>query len=63
VTQNRWRSPVLWSGVVAQVVSLLILLDVIDTGMGDTINQVAAGVLQLLTLFGIVNNPTNPEGL
>lgn len=53
----------MWSGVVAQVVSLLILLDVIDTGMGDTINQVAAGVLQLLTLFGIVNNPTNPEGL
>ena len=63
MTQNRWRSPVLWSGVVAQVVSLLILLDVIDTGMGDSINQVAAGVLQLLTLFGIVNNPTNPEGL
>lgn len=63
MTQNRWKSPVLWSGVVAQVVSLLILLDVIDTGMGDTINQVAAGVLQLLTLFGIVNNPTNPEGL
>jgi uncharacterized membrane protein len=63
MTQNRWRSPVLWSGVVAQVVSLLILLDVIDTGMGDTINQVAAGVLQLLTLFGIINNPTNPEGL
>ena len=63
MTQNRWRSPVLWSGVVAQVVSLLILLDVIDTGMGDTINQVAAGILQLLALFGIINNPTNPEGL
>lgn len=63
MTQNRWRSPVLWSGVVAQVVSLLILLDVIDTGMGDTINQAAAGILQLLALFGIINNPTNPEGL
>lgn len=61
--QNRWKSPVLWAGIVAQVVSLLILLDVIDVGMGETINQVAASLLQLLALFGIVNNPTNPDGL
>ena len=61
--QNRWKSPVLWAGIVAQVVSMLILLDVIDVGMGETINQVAASLLQLLALFGVVNNPTNPDGL
>ncbi len=60
--QNRWKSPVLWAGIVAQVASLLILLDVIDAGLGETINQVAASVLQLLALLGIVNNPTDKEG-
>ena len=54
----------LWiSLAVAQVVSLLILLGVIDTGLGDIINQVAAGILQLLTLFGVVNNPTSASSL
>lgn len=61
--QNRWKSPILWAGVVAQVVSLLILLDVIDVGMGDVINQAAASVLQLLAIFGIINNPTNANGM
>ena len=61
--QNRWKSPVLWAGIVAQVVSMLILLDVIDSGVGDTVNQIAAGVLQLLALFGVINNPTNSAGL
>mgnify|MGYP001321864061 CR=1 FL=1 len=63
MNQSRWKSPVLWSAAVAQIVSLLILLKVIDTGMGDMVNQVAAGVLQLLTLFGVVNNPTSSESL
>lgn len=61
--QSRWKSPVLWASAVAQVVSLLILLGVIDTGLGDIINQVAAGILQLLTLFGVVNNPTSASSL
>lgn len=61
--QNRWKSPVLWAGIVAQVVSMLILLGVIDAGVGDTVNQIAAGVLQLLALFGVINNPTNSAGL
>lgn len=61
--QSRWKSPVLYSGIVAQVVSLLILLGVIDTTLGDKINQLAALILQALSLFTMVNNPTNPDGL
>lgn len=61
--QSRWKSPVLISGIVAQAVSLLILLGVIDTTLGDKINQLTALVLQALSLFSMVNNPTNPGGL
>ncbi|MFA7255993.1 MAG: phage holin [Kiritimatiellales bacterium] len=61
--QSRWKSPVLIAAVIAQVVSLLILFGLIDTTLGDKINQAAALLLQVLALVGVVNNPTNPDGL
>lgn len=60
--QSRWRSPVLWAAVVAQGVAVLITLGVIDTGVSEAINQVVAGVLQLLTVFGVMNNPKDGGG-
>ena len=61
MNQNRLKSKVLWAAVVAQIVSLLLALGVIDTTLGDTVNQITAGVLQLLVLFGVLNNPTDGE--
>lgn len=61
--QNRFKSPVLWASIVAQVVSLLILVGAIDTGLGETINTITASVLQILTLVGVFNNPTNATGI
>lgn len=61
--QNRFRSPVLWASVAAQILSILVLVGVIDTGLSDTINNVVGAVLQLLATFGILNNPTNPSGM
>lgn len=63
MTQNRWKSPVLWTAVVAQVVSILIMTNVIDLPLGDQVNQVAVAILQLLTLIGVLNNPENPEAM
>lgn len=60
--QNRIKSPVVWGAVVAQVVTILLTLGVIDIGISETINQIVAGVLQLLVIFGVLNNPTNKEG-
>ncbi len=59
--QNRWKSPVLWASVVAQILSILVMTGVIDTGLTETVNQVAAGVLQLLVLIGVLNNPTDKK--
>jgi uncharacterized membrane protein len=58
--QNRFRNPVFWSAVVAQIISLGQITGLwkrygIDTGViGDTV----AGLLQLFVLFGVLNNPT-----
>ncbi len=61
--QNRFKSPVLWASVAAQILSILVLVGLIDTGMSDTINAVVGSLLQLLATFGILNNPTNPIGM
>jgi uncharacterized membrane protein len=57
--QNRFKSPVLWAAIVAQVVSILLMVGVINVGLGDTVNQVAGGIIQLLVLVGVLNNPSD----
>lgn len=59
--QNRFTSKALWIAIVAQVISigqLTGLWDSIGIDAGQ-IGDVAAAVLQLLVLFGILNNPTD----
>lgn len=57
--QNRFKSPVLWGSIVALVVSLLMQMGII--GDGTKITQIAATVIELLTIIGILNNPTDKE--
>ena len=61
--QNRLKSKVLWAAIAAQVLALLVTLGVIDTGLSTTNNGVITALLELLVAFGIVNNPTDSEGL
>ena len=60
--QNRLKSPVVWAAVTAQMLAVLMLLGVIGEELGATIKMIAAGVLEILVLFGVLNNPTNQEG-
>ena len=57
MNQNRFKSPVVWAAVVAQILTILIVLDVINVAQQESINQVVASVLQLLVAFGVLNNP------
>lgn len=57
MTQNRWKSPVVWSALVVQVLSILVVLEVITPTQSETINGVIAAVLQALVVFGVLNNP------
>jgi uncharacterized membrane protein len=63
--QSRWKSKVLWAAIVAQLVVLLQVAGVWEMiGINDTTaNNLFAAILQILAIFGIVNNPENPEGL
>jgi len=63
--QSRFKSKVLWAAVIAQIISLGQLIGLwkelgIDAGL---LGDAAAGVLQLLVIVGVINDPTNPEGL
>lgn len=59
--QNRFYSPVVWIAVVSQILSILIIMGVINIDQQEAINQVAAAILQILTVFGILNDPTSPD--
>ena len=62
MNQERIKSPVLWAAIVAQVVSILLALNIIPPALGDKVNEVGALILQLFVLFGVMNNPTDHEG-
>ena len=57
--QNRLLSKVTLVAVAAQIVSLLVILGVIDTGAGEAINNVVVALCEALTVFGVLNNPTD----
>lgn len=59
--QCRWKSKMVWLAVVAELVSILMLLGVIDMGVGDTVNSIAVSVCELLVILGVLNNPTDGQ--
>lgn len=57
--QNRLQSPVVWAAIAAQALTILVTVGAIETGLREAINTALAGVLQLLVVFGVLNNPTS----
>jgi uncharacterized membrane protein len=63
MTQNRFKSPIVWGAIIAQVLSLGQLTGLfakygIDAGV---VGDVLASILQLAIIVGILNDPTNKE--
>jgi uncharacterized membrane protein len=61
MTQNRFHSPVLWASLAGQILSILVLLEVILPTQSETINAVIGAVLQTLVAFGVLNNPLTKD--
>ena len=59
MTQNRLQSPVVWAAIAAQVLSLLVTLGVIDTGLSSAVNGVLISIMEVLVAVGVLNNPTD----
>jgi uncharacterized membrane protein len=62
--QSRFKSKVLWAAVALQLISLGQLTGLwkelgLDVG---TIGDFVAGLLQLLVLIGVLNDPTTKDG-
>ena len=62
MNQERWRSPIVWAAIGAQIVAILLTLSIIPPALGERVDEVTAMVLQLLVLIGVLNNPTNHDG-
>ncbi len=59
IKQNRFKSPVFWSGLAAQVLSILVLTGVIGPEWSTAISGIVTAVLEAFTVFGLLNNPTD----
>ena len=57
--QNRLKSPVFWSSLASQVLSILVLTDVIGAEWSAPITGIVTAVLEAFTVFGLLNNPTD----
>ena len=57
--QNRLKSPVVWSCVLAQIV---LIIAVFLPDISDTVKLIGGAIIEICTLFGLLNNPTNPSG-
>jgi uncharacterized membrane protein len=60
--QNRLKSPVFWSSLASQILSILVLTGVIGAEWSAPISGIVTAVLQAFTVFGLLNNPTDPQG-
>lgn len=58
---KRLLSPVTIAAVVSQLLSILIVLEVITPSESETINTLIAALLELLVTFGVLNNPTDAK--
>lgn len=60
--QSRFKSPVFWSSLVTQALSILVLTGVIGSEWSVAISGVVTAVLEAFTIFGLLNNPTDKSG-
>ncbi len=59
--QIRWRSPVVWAAIFAQALTVLVALNIVSVSQSEAVNDAVAALLQLLVVFGVLNNPTDGE--
>lgn len=59
-TQNRFKSIVTWTSIVALLLNILVQFGVLLPEQSNAISGAISGILNALVIFGILNNPTNP---
>lgn len=57
--QNRLRSPVVWTSVISQIITIMMSIGLIDSQMSEVTQTIVTGILQVLIILGVLNNPTD----
>lgn len=57
--QNRFKSVVTWTAIASFVLSMLVTTGVIGAEWSESISGAVSGVLNMLVVFGVLNNPTD----
>jgi uncharacterized membrane protein len=56
--KERFKSPVVWAAVLSQI---CIIIALYAPDISDEFKTVAACIIEILTLFGILNNPADKD--
>ena len=59
-TQNRFKSVVTWTSLVALIVGMLVQFGILLPEQGEAIRGAVSGVCNALVIFGVLNNPCDP---
>jgi uncharacterized membrane protein len=64
-TQSRWRSKVLWTTIITDILGLLGLLGFYDfTGITqDKLSAICGVIMSIITTVGIINNPSDKNNI
>ena len=65
IKQSRWKSPMVYTAVVAQLITIGLISGVFEKYSIDSklITAITAAVLQIFVIVGILNNPENAAEL
>lgn len=56
--KNRLTSPVVWLSILSQI---LLVITLVNPAVADTVKIVGTVIIEILTLVGILNNPTDKQ--
>lgn len=60
MSQNRFKSVVVWASIVSLILSILVQCGVLLPDQADGLKGAITGILDALVIFGILNNPRDP---
>lgn len=61
VTQNRFKSPIFWAGVLCQVLAILVMTGLIGEELSTAIKTVIVSVFEVISAYSGANNPTSKK--
>lgn len=59
--QNRFKSKVTWAAIASAVLTILVATDIINVTESEAVENLVVVFLNVLTTFGVLNNPTDKE--